>query len=390
MFGLLSSSLMMFADRFLLARYSLEAFNASANAGLATYLFMIFPLTIVGISEVFVGRFHGESAFKQLGNPVWQMLWLSFATIPFFSIATRAMAPYIFSGTGFEEMEIVYFNTFMDFAPFSLGSVALMGFFMATGRVRLAAICTLFANFFNVILDVILIFGWGFFPEMGIKGATLATGLSQMLQFILLMSFFINKKNRRKYGTLNWQYNKPLFMESLKIATPAGLGHLVEIIAHFVFFRIMIKTGVNNLTIVVIVQSFYHLVGFSIEAVSKGVTAVVSNLLGAGKTHLIRKTLNSAFKLHLLFALVITTVFFLFPKEVIHVFLSGANQDLLNDSLFFYQLKMALFWGCIFFVFDGFTWILIGQLTAAGDTRFIFCARNPLKLGCLCFPHSIF
>ena len=43
MLGLLSSSCMLFVDRLLLSRYSLNALNASATAGMATYVLMIIP-----------------------------------------------------------------------------------------------------------------------------------------------------------------------------------------------------------------------------------------------------------------------------------------------------------------------------------------------------------
>src|SRR5438105_2097332 len=72
--GLLSGSLMMFADRLFLANYSLGALSASATGGMASILLSILPMVIAGMSEVFVGRLNGKEAKKDIGESVWQMI----------------------------------------------------------------------------------------------------------------------------------------------------------------------------------------------------------------------------------------------------------------------------------------------------------------------------
>ncbi len=84
MIGLLGGSLMVFVDRLLLARFSIESMNAAATAGTGFYAFIILPSIIAGISEVFVGQYHGQGQFEKMGIAVWQMLWFSLLLTPIF------------------------------------------------------------------------------------------------------------------------------------------------------------------------------------------------------------------------------------------------------------------------------------------------------------------
>ncbi|MDP7285685.1 MAG: MATE family efflux transporter, partial [Dehalococcoidales bacterium] len=59
----------------------------------------------------------------------------------------------------------------------------------------------------NIILDPLLIFGLGPFPEMGIRGAALATIVSQMLSAILAFSYLVLL--RKSSYRISWRHLRP-------------------------------------------------------------------------------------------------------------------------------------------------------------------------------------
>lgn len=372
MLGLLSSSFMLFADRLLLSRYSTAALNACATAGMAIYVLMIIPLIIAGISEVFVGRHHGAGNMKEVGKAVWQMLWLSLGTLPLF-LASAYIFPFLFfSGTGNEEFETIYFQWLIYFAPAFCSTIALTGFFVGIGRVTTITWCALLGNLVNVGLDLLFIFGYGPIPEMGIKGAALATGLSQVVQTVFLGLIFLNKSYRVTYATANCQFDLNCFKESFRIGAPAGLGRFLELIAHFVFFRIVLLSGSENLTIITVVQSFYLLMGFIVEGLSKGVSSIAANLIGGKQSDtLIDKVLKSAFHLQCIFSALLFVLLMSFSQPLLTLFFSDQDISFLQDPQLRATIQAAFFWMCIFFLFDGFGWIYMGFLTACGDTKFL-------------------
>ncbi len=93
MLAMLSATLMMFVDRIFLARYSAAGLNASATGGMAYYVFMMLPMSIASISEVLVGRLHGERRHSEVGQAVWQMVWFSCLLTPVFFLIAYLFAP---------------------------------------------------------------------------------------------------------------------------------------------------------------------------------------------------------------------------------------------------------------------------------------------------------
>jgi len=372
MLSLMSNCIMLFVDRLLLSWHSPSALAAGANASMAYYLFLVIPMAICAISEVFVGRLHGEERLKEIGKPVWQTVWFALLIgIPSWLIALY-LPDLVFYHTGNEEHEVVYFQILMSFAPFMCAAIAFSGFFIGIGNVKVVTWCTGAANLFNAVIGYVLIFGVGPIPAMGVKGAGLATGFAQLLQVVLLLGCFLTKHNRKKYGTAKFFFDKGYFFEAVRIGGPAGTGHIVEIFAHYLFFRIVMLAGSQQMAIAALVQSFYLLFGFVVDGLSKGVGAIIANLLGAKELGLVSRVFKSAVILHTIFAVFLFAGIAWGVDMFLGIFFAGEGRTLLENPDTLMMATQAMLWMCVFFLFDGYCWILIGHLTASGDTKFIF------------------
>lgn len=370
MIGLVSSTFMMFVDRLFLAQFDPLALNAAASAGLAYWIFLVIPMGITAIAEVLAGRLHGEGKLKEVGSASLQMVWFSLLLAPLFFLIAFVMPQILFAGSGNELFEGEYFTTLCLFGPAHCINIALSGFFIGIGRVRIVTYAALLGNFVNIALDYALIFGWGPFPAWGITGAAVATGLSQIAQGGLLALLFWNAYYRKNFGTDQIGFNKEYFLEGLKIGAPSGFGRCAEVIAHFLFLRIVMWSGVEQMAIVSMVQSLYILVSFITESESKGAGAIASNLLGAKLLDPLKRVLISSTLLHCFYTIVLTGIILLFGDQIYALF--QPSEGVMSNPLLLETFKQAALYMCLFFLMDGLVWIFIGFLTASGDTRFLF------------------
>lgn len=81
MVSLLSVGVMVLANRLFLARYSVDAFNAVAEAAMCFFAFEFTSCTLASVSEVLVGKTFGASQYAKVARPVWTMIWLSLASV---------------------------------------------------------------------------------------------------------------------------------------------------------------------------------------------------------------------------------------------------------------------------------------------------------------------
>lgn len=384
--ALLSTSLMMFADRLFLAQYSVEALTAAAHAGTAAYAIFVMPITIIGITEVFVGQYHADDQRYRMGEFTWQMIWLSIFLTPLFYLLGKYLPLLLFAGTGNEENETIYFRTIVYFGSLVTMIPALMGYFAGQGKVKIITIAAVLANLVNCGLDWLLIFGWNFIPELGIYGAAIGTVIASLFQILFFLCFFFRKEDRENNGTTHFGLNVSDFWRCIKIGFPAGIAHLSEMIGHLAFFRLMILADPYYMIIASMMQSFYLLTLFLVEGLSKAVTAISSNLIGASVFKPIGNVVLSACRLQCLFAILVLSVAIFLPERLLSLLLSSDDMYLLKDPLFFPLFKRTVFWVASFFLVDGLVWSFIGLLTAAGDTRFIMLVGVIVQWLCYFLP----
>jgi multidrug resistance protein, MATE family len=369
--SIMSANLMLFCDRLFLAHYSTEALNASVNSSVYFWILQMGTVAVACIAEVFVGQYNGAGRLRELGSPIWQMIYFSLLSIVLYLPAGLFGGPLLFGGSPHGNLASDYFGILSYCGPlFPLGA-ALASFYIARGRLVLIAVATVAANITNVLLDYLLIFGVeGWLAPMGIHGAAWATAGGQLVDVAILAACFLSKRNRETYGTGNWRWNGPLFWRSVRIGTPSSISMTVELLGWAILVHYVALKGEALLTVASVTQSILILFLFVSESIGKAVTTIAANAIGARQWHIVWRIFRSGLRLNLYLCALFAIPFLLMAEWMVEFFLPKGESAAFLESVRAISVRACL-WLWLYCLVDGVKYTLIGLLTAAGDTRFV-------------------
>tara|TARA_R110002124_G_scaffold126348_1_gene285889 strand:+ start:7862 stop:9262 length:1401 start_codon:yes stop_codon:yes gene_type:complete len=381
MLSFLSGNLMFFFDRLIMASYSLDAMNAISIAGIIAAVLQYAPIGIAGIAEVFVGQYNGAKEYKKIAKPVWQMIYFALLfSIICFPVAQFA-GPYLIA-KDYEELGLPFFKLIVSFAWLMPLYAALTSFYIGRGKVIFVTIVSIVANVINLVLDIVLVFGVSdIIPSMGTKGAALATITAQIIQVLILLIGFFSKAHIQEFGVLDYKFDKALFLKCLKIGLPTTIAHFIEIAAWAFLLNIVAIYSALYLTVITIGQNILILLAFVNDGLSRAVTTVASNIIGAKfkkikMNLLLLKRLNvTMYKLQVLISLFAGLFLIIFHNILIQAFI-GSDAYSMEYDMLLGILNKTLIWIWLYILIDGCVWANVGLLTAAGDTKFIMLVNG--------------
>jgi MATE family multidrug resistance protein len=393
MLSYLSLGIMLFTDRLFLAKLDATLLNAGSRASMAYLLISVIPTAVASISEVIVGKLNGARDHQKIGAVFWACWLLMLMMIPPSILAATQATAFIFTG---ESLEADYFRPLTLFLPFQVLSLALSGWYIGTGRVKIITYSTLIGACVNIFFDWVLIFGKCGFPCMGVAGAALGTGIAQTVQCLALIPLALFSKDYYSlYLTRRFKEHLPLLWTYVKefwnIGFGLGLGQWFEMLGHNMFFYLITQMGQEQLTLTVMAQSLYLLVIFVGMSINKTSATICANAIGAKNLKVMDKALKNCFFFLTLAFFLMLVLFCGFTQNIMAAFLSKHDfLSLSSDPALMQSSFLTLLACCFFFYFDGLTWTLQGVLTAKSDTRIILWTSLGVYWGLVVAPLSLF
>jgi len=369
-FSMFSINFMIFFDRFILAQYNIQAMNAAVVASLVFNIFQLGMVGIASISEVFVGQYNGAKKYKQIGEPIWQMIWFSLMTAFLFIPLGVFGGPFFITHPEYQEEGIAFFRSLMFFGPAFPLVAALSSFFIGRGQVKLVMVTAILSNIVNILLDYALIFGVnGIFPALGTNGAAIATGTAQVLQAGLLLFYFLLPKYRAEFGTSLWRFKAKLFWQTFRVGVPNAVASIVELSAWGMLAQVLASVSEAHITLYSIGDSLFSLFVFGFLGLQKGITTVSANYIGAEKESRVSLCLLSGVKIIIVMMLILIIPLFFFPKLLVSQFLTSTPAAIALEVMLYAETAMHWLW--LYCFLEALVFLVSGVLTALGDTKYV-------------------
>ena len=160
--------------------------------------------------------------------------------------------------------------------------------FQAVGRMKVSMICMMAGCVTNIILDPLFIFGAGFIPAMGIKGAAIATVTGQCVTLLAYFLFYTFSSVPVRFSLKELHFDGKICKKLYSIGIPAGLNMALPSLQVFVLNKIL---SVYQGGYVLVLGSYYKLQTFlylTANGVVQGMRPVLSFNYGAGEHKRVR------------------------------------------------------------------------------------------------------
>lgn len=285
------------------------------------------------------GKGNRESAQGIMVNAGF-MLLLSGAVLTVLGIAFHRPLLYLF---GASEVTYPYASSYI--VIYLIGTLCVMlslglnPYINCQGFARTGMLTVALGAAANIVLDPIFIFGL----NMGVRGAALATVISQGVSCVWVVSFLMGKKTSLRLKAQNMRIDMKLLAPCIALGLSAFIMQSTESIISVCFNSSLLKYGgdiaVGAMTILTSVMQFAML---PLQGLAQGAQPISSYNFGARNAARVRQTFFALLKASLTYSVILWGGIMLFPKAFAGIFTPDA------ELLTFTAKALRIYCGALF------------------------------------------
>lgn len=328
--GQLGNVILGFIDTIMVGNYNA---NALASAGFVNNIFNLAIVAMLGFSfcaTPVIGAYYGRKEHDKAAGAFKDTIW---ANILFGAIV---MAAYILLYINIDNLgqpkELLpmirpYFMTLLLSLPTVIIFNSLKQFTDTVGATQTAMWIILISNFTNIILNYLLIFGAGGFPELGLTGAGIATLISRIFGLIIFWAMIAKQKKFRIYKRAfnSHSTSRKDIKQLFAIGTPLALQMGTETASFSLASLLMGWLGTVELAafqVLTITGSICFMIYYGIGAAA---SIRISHYRGRNEWESVGETANASLHIILFVATVLSIIIALLKDKLAGIFTNDAE-----------------------------------------------------------------
>lgn len=334
--GLLAQNVINVTDTAFLGRVGEVALGAAAMGGLLYICVYTIAFGFSVGSQILIARRNGEGNYRAVGPIMWQGTTFSFG------MAVCLLILMYFSAAPLIRLLItsdsIYGATYEFFTwriwgfLFAFVNVMFRGLYIGITRTKVLTMNAVVMALVNVVLDYALVFGELGLPEMGVRGAALASVIAEASSLLFFLLYTYYKVDLKKYGLNRFgQFDLSMVLRILRISCFTMVQYFLAMAIWFVFFMALERLGQRQLAVANIVRSVYVVLLIPVQALSTTANTLVSNLIGAGGSSGVVTLLHKISRMSFLIMVVCVGLCVAFPGSILSVYTN--EEALLVESV---------------------------------------------------------
>ncbi len=273
------------------------------------------------LAAIALGQGDRQRAGEILGN--------GFILLIIFTLITSAtayvfMEPILlFAGASEHTLKyaVDYLSIYLSGTIFVEISTGLNSFINAQGRPTIAMYSVLIGALLNIILDPIFIFGF----NMGVKGAALATIISQACSAVWVLSFLFSRQASLPLERRYMKLNRKIVLSMLALGISPFIMASTESIVGFVLNSSLKEFGDIYVSALTILQTSMQFASVPLTGFAQGFVPIASYNYGHGDKQRVKDCFRIALTTMFSFNLILISLMVLFPSTVAAAFTSDVN-----------------------------------------------------------------
>ena len=293
------------------------------------------------LASILLGAKDQEKAEKVLGSSTALLLVFSISLTLIFQILKTPLL-YAFGASdnviGFAQD---YIGLYLCGTIFVMLSLGLNTFISGQGNAKIAMFSVLIGAVTNIILDPIFIF----VMNMGVKGAALATIISQAFSAIWVVNFLISKKSSLKIKRENLKLDMQFVKKIGSLGCSPFIMQSTESLVLLTLNSGLQKYGgdlyVGSMSIL---TSVLQLIFVPVSGIAQGVQPIISYNFGAGNRERVVKTFKTLLVVCLIATMFMGGIAVLFPSFYVKMFTESEELvELTSRMMPIFTLGMCIF-----------------------------------------------
>lgn len=342
--------------------------SAVATVGLTeTYLFLLYSVAMglaMAVTAIIARRI-GEKNKDDAGASAVQSIILAIlASLPF-AIGGIFFAKELLALMGADEWSLTHGYRYTQWMLGGNGVIVLLfvinAIFRGAGDAAIAMRVLWIANGLNIILDPLLIFGWGPVPAMGIEGAAIATTLGRGFGVAIQLWTLLKGGKHIQVKLFQLIWDAKVILNIIKTSL-GGIGQMVVAMTSWIFImRILSDVGseaVAGSTIALRIMMFTLMPAWGL---SNAAATLVGQNLGAGSPE---RAEDSVWKIgfyNMIFLIAVSVVYFFFNESLMRIFTDNPNVIAIGAE----WLRILSY---AYFVY-GWWMVSVQAFNGSGDTK---------------------